>query len=321
LRDKYRLRKKKSIKNHKITYRKNMRQKFLRYFLTSTFLVGLLLVANTTYAAHSVSSNKWATTSTEVDVSGWPSEWISTLSAAMSEWNNAGANWRFTAGNTGHQFKALNLFELDGSLAFARVCINSDSPSCAYSYPSNPITDADAVVNTYYDWSTTGEPNKYDLQSTITHELGHWLQLNDLYGQSDYDNRLTMYGYNFGVGNTEKRTLELDDIQAIKQLCPFWTYEQTFNTLNNGDLNGQDSWSGAGEYDVQTSITHEGAKAVQVNALNTSKLISRTVPSFTSGQMYFSVRRDVNSTGKIYFTSYYDDSVGGDIDGNGFGFI
>ena len=74
-------------------------------------------------------------------------------------------------------------------------------------------------------------------------------------------------------------------------------YEQTFNNLVNGDLNGQDSWSGAGEYDVQSTLAYEGTKAVQVNALNTSKLISRTVPSFTSGQMYFSVRRDTNGDG------------------------
>ena len=94
-----------------------------------------------------------------------------------------------------------------------------------------------------------------------------------------------------------------------------WTYEQTFNTLNNGDLSGQDNWSGDIQYDVQSTLAYEGTKAVQVNALDTSKLITRTVPSFTSGQMYFSVRRDVNSTGKIYFTSYYDDSVGGDTDG------
>ncbi|KKU20693.1 MAG: hypothetical protein UX33_C0041G0011, partial [Candidatus Azambacteria bacterium GW2011_GWC1_46_13] len=46
-----------------------------------------------------------------------------------------------------------------------------------------------------------------------------------------------------------------------------WTYEQTFNTLNNGDLNGQDSWSGAVEYDIQSSISHEGTKAVKVKTL------------------------------------------------------
>src|SRR3989338_9746105 len=90
-----------------------------------------------------------------------------------------------------------------------------------------------------------------------------------------------------------------------------WTYEQTFNTLNNGDLNGQDSWSGAVEYDIQSSIRKEGTKSVKVNAVSTSKLIERTVPSFTSGQMYFSVRRDTSSVG--YFGFYLRNSTAGHV--------
>jgi hypothetical protein len=39
-------------------------------------------------------------------------------------------------------------------------------------------------------------------------------------------------------------------------------YAQNFNDLNDGDLNGQDSWSGYAMFDVQTSVKYEGAKAV-----------------------------------------------------------
>ena len=39
-------------------------------------------------------------------------------------------------------------------------------------------------------------------------------------------------------------------------------YSQNFNALNTADLNGQDSWVADASFDVQESVTYEGAKAV-----------------------------------------------------------
>jgi len=50
---------------------------------------------------------------------------------------------------------------------------------------------------------------------------------------------------------------------------------------------------------------------IRKHALTTSKLITRTVPSFTSGQVYFSVRRDTSSIG--YFCVYLRNSTDGHI--------
>ena len=33
-----------------------------------------------------------------------------------------------------------------------------------------------------------------------------------------------------------------------------WIYEEKFNTLNDGDLNGQDFWTALNTFDVQTSV-------------------------------------------------------------------
>jgi len=45
-----------------------------------------------------------------------------------------------------------------------------------------------------------------------------------------------------------------------------WTYEQKFNGLNDGDLNGQDDWSAESDTDVvQTGTPYEGAKHVIVS--------------------------------------------------------
>jgi hypothetical protein len=38
--------------------------------------------------------------------------------------------------------------------------------------------------------------------------------------------------------------------------------QHSFNAMTNGDLNGQDGWSGSTVFDVQTSVVSEGAKAV-----------------------------------------------------------
>lgn len=69
-----------------------------------------------------------------------------------------------------------------------------------------------------------------------------------------------------------------------------WTYEQLFNTLSNGDLNGQDSWSGGTAVDVQSTVVYEGAKAIiEVNG-NTN--MTRSITAVTSGTMYIAGRME-----------------------------
>jgi len=127
----------------------------------------------------------------------------------------------------------------------------------------------------------------------------------------DYTGNITAVRIDPIVDGDPNSSNDLIYVDYIRFSSNTWSYEQTFNNLNNGDLNNQDSWSGATEYDVQSTLAYEGTKAVQVNALNTSKLISRTVPSFTSGQMYFSVRRDTNSVG--YLGVYLRNSTAGHV--------
>ena len=75
----------------------------------------------------------------------------------------------------------------------------------------------DTVLNTYYQWSTSGEVNKIDVRSVVTHELGHWLTLLDLSGGGNTEK--TMY-YMILPGETKKRTLETDDINGINYIYP-----------------------------------------------------------------------------------------------------
>jgi len=80
-------------------------------------------------------------------------------------------------------------------------------------YIGNQILETDTRMNTLFRWSLSGEAKKMDVQNIMTHELGHWCGLADLYSDADY--WLTMYGYST-YGETYKRTLGLGDINGLK---------------------------------------------------------------------------------------------------------
>jgi hypothetical protein len=79
------------------------------------------------------------------------------------------------------------------------------------------ITEVDICFNDYYTWGD-GTGGTMDVQSLALHEMGHWLELRDLYG--DADSAKVMYG--FGSTDEVKRTLTADDLAGIK-----WIYGPT----------------------------------------------------------------------------------------------
>jgi len=71
-----------------------------------------------------------------------------------------------------------------------------------------------------------------------------------------------------------------------------WSYTQDFDALNDGDLQGQDSWSGDTAYDVQTSVT-QGSSAKAVELATASVDITRTITSISdSGRMEIHMASD-----------------------------
>jgi hypothetical protein len=71
-----------------------------------------------------------------------------------------------------------------------------------YNSSSGEILDSDIRLNTAYAWNTNGSSSGFDVQNACTHELGHSLSLDDLYGSGDSEK--TMYGY-IAAGETKKR--------------------------------------------------------------------------------------------------------------------
>lgn len=72
-------------------------------------------------------------------------------------------------------------------------------------------------------------------------------------------------------------------------------FEDNFNSYNDGDLNGQGSWSGDVAYDVQGTTTCEGAKAVQFSGVGGWKAILKTGNALTDGVVTYAIRSTVNN--------------------------
>lgn len=92
----------------------------------------------------------------------------------------------------------------------------------AYRPQDREMLEWDQVFNDVnHDFSTSGEPNKYDFESMSTHEIGLAVGLMDL-DVHDPDNKIcedqTMYGSADAEGETQKSTLEAQDITGIWQL-------------------------------------------------------------------------------------------------------
>ena len=94
------------------------------------------------------------------------------------------------------------------------------------------IVDSDTALNTdiYFAWTQaniTSDPDTtllpstiaydVDVQNIMTHEAGHWLQLNDLYSLAAIDQ--TMYGY-ASDRELKKCSLESGDLAGVKTIYP-----------------------------------------------------------------------------------------------------
>ena len=85
------------------------------------------------------------------------------------------------------------------------------------------ISECDIAFNTIYKWSTDASTPKdaMDVHTIALHEMGHWLNLRDLYGNvSGYPTDIDKIMYGYGGNGTQKRNLTLYDSLGMCYIYP-----------------------------------------------------------------------------------------------------
>ena len=131
----------------------------------------------------------------------------------MSAWTNAGAQFQFIEdASASNDLAAYDLGRWNGWIAMTYTRPQPQGSS---------LVSAQILLNLYYEWDPahpvvayTDSSGAYNLETVLTHELGHVLHLDDD----------TQTGANTIMRGTIKpgsqRQLDADDIQGIKYLYP-----------------------------------------------------------------------------------------------------
>lgn len=158
------------------------------------------------------------------------------VSNSNLDWTYGGTTARIPSHETQDFYNDCIWLESSWPFASSAIAVNNFWFSGIAS--SNAALESDIFFNGQnFFWTTTGDPTRRDVQNIATHESGHSLNLQDIYGNADIAK--TMYGYS-GSGETSKRSLESEDISGCIYTYPDPFSLSLFNTFEfDGTSGGQ----------------------------------------------------------------------------------
>ena len=110
-------------------------------------------------------------------------------------------------------------FDNKNIVAWGRAPGNALGVTYTWYYPDTGLAaETDTIMNKKFVWGwdkNLCDTSYFDAQNILTHELGHWVGLNDEYTGAYVDN--TMYGYG-SKAEIKKDTLTNGDIDGVKAI-------------------------------------------------------------------------------------------------------
>jgi hypothetical protein len=163
---------------------------------------------------YSVDGAKWNATSATYKIGpSIPSDWTASIDAAATTWSNAGASFRLVNDSSSvNEFSYVDLVAKYGSSYNNTYAVTTTWSTVS----THRITRATTEVGTKWQWSPSGAAGMADVQNIMTHELGHWMRLLDIYSPTTCSD-VTMWG-TASLGETKKRTLDGADISGFMSL-------------------------------------------------------------------------------------------------------
>jgi len=187
-----------------------------RAFFPETVEMGIIKMLDSKFGYDGL---KWDTKSINLYINENSSDTTgegAAVKTSMQTWNNAPANFSFNYKGT-HSRTHGEDQNWKNEVLWSSMTVDAIAYAACWGDGYGYLIECDLVFNTDYTWSAQGNPasQEMDVQNIATHELGHFLQLLDLYNNWDYEK--TMYGY-ADTGETYKRTLHNDDKNGIAHI-------------------------------------------------------------------------------------------------------
>jgi hypothetical protein len=164
---------------------------------------------------YSTDNRKWAASECRLKLTSatWDCGWLPETRSAMKAWTNAGAQFKFVEdASASNDLGSYDLGRWNGWLAMTYTRPQPQGSS---------LVSAQILLNLYYEWDPahpsvphTDSGGRYDLETVLTHELGHVLHLDD---DSQQSANTVMCPT---IKPVSRRQIAADDIAGIKYLYP-----------------------------------------------------------------------------------------------------